>query len=100
MISNLDISNAMKIKLGNELPPAPKFQEGIRRAPKREFTLSKRETEIALKNALRYIPEELHEELAPEFWMSCLQEVESMGIAIDQLDQSKENQLMNTKVNV
>lgn len=67
MISNLDISNAMKIKLGNELPPAPKFQEGIRRAPKREFTLSKRETEIALKNALRYIPEELHEELAPEF---------------------------------
>ena len=33
----------------------------------REFTLSKKETEIALKNALRYIPEKWHEELAPEF---------------------------------
>ncbi len=67
MISNLDISNAMTIKLDNELPPYPRFVEGIRRAPKREFNLTPRETEIALKNALRYIPEELHEKLAPEF---------------------------------
>ncbi len=70
MISNVDISNSMSIKLSEvfkELPEMPKFEEGIRRAPKREFTLSKRETEIALKNALRYIPEEWHEELAPEF---------------------------------
>lgn len=67
MISNSKISKAMTIKLDNELPPMPKFVEGIRRAPKREFTLNKRETEIALKNALRYIPEELHEKLAPEF---------------------------------
>ncbi|MBU5294691.1 urocanate hydratase [Anaerosalibacter bizertensis] len=57
----------MTIKLDNELPPMPKFVEGIRRAPKREFNLTKKETEIALKNALRYVPEELHEELAPEF---------------------------------
>ena len=67
MLNNLDVQNAMTIKLDNELPPEPKFQEGIRRAPKREFTLTKKETEIALKNALRYIPEELHEKLAPEF---------------------------------
>lgn len=67
MISNSKISKAMTIKLDNELPPMPKFVEGIRRAPKREFTLNKKETEIALKNALRYIPEELHEKLAPEF---------------------------------
>jgi len=67
MINNVDISKAMTIKLDNELPPMPKFVEGIRRAPKREFTLTKRETEIALKNALRYIPQELHETLAPEF---------------------------------
>ncbi|MBV1820619.1 urocanate hydratase [Bacteroidales bacterium MSK.15.36] len=57
----------MTIKLDNELPPMPKFVEGIRRAPKREFNLTKKETKIALKNALRYVPEELHEELAPEF---------------------------------
>ncbi len=49
MLNNDLISKAMTIKLGDELPPEPKFQEGIRRAPKREFTLTKRETEIALK---------------------------------------------------
>jgi len=67
MFNNLGISNAMTIKLGSELPPTPKFQKGIRRAPKRELTLTQREIEVALKNALRYIPEEIHEVLAPEF---------------------------------
>ncbi len=51
----------------NELPDYPEFKEGIRRAPKREFTLSKDETRIALKNALRYIPQEWHSKVAPEF---------------------------------
>ncbi|BBE30248.1 urocanate hydratase [Tepiditoga spiralis] len=64
---NSDISKAMTIKLDNVLPEYPKFEEGIRRAPKRELTLTKKEIEIALKNALRYVPEELHEVLAPEF---------------------------------
>lgn len=50
-----------------ELPEYPKFEEGIRRAPKREFTLNKAETELALKNALRYVPEKWHDVLAPEF---------------------------------
>lgn len=67
MISNLDISKAMTIKLDNELPEMPPFVEGIRRAPNRGFTLTQKQAEIALKNALRYIPEELHEVLAPEF---------------------------------
>jgi urocanate hydratase len=67
MISNLDINQAMTIKLDNVLPEYPVFQEGIRRAPKREFTLSKEQTKTALKNALRYVPEELHDVLAPEF---------------------------------
>ncbi|KGG80197.1 urocanate hydratase [Caloranaerobacter azorensis H53214] len=70
MISNIDISKAMTIKLEDmfdELPEMPKFVEGIRRAPKREFTLTQKETELALKNALRYIPEKWHEKLAPEF---------------------------------
>lgn len=43
------------------------FLPGIRRAPKRELTLTQNEIKIALKNALRYIPEEDHEEIAPEF---------------------------------
>ena len=51
----------------NELPEKKEFIEGIRRAPKREFILSEKETELALKNALRYIPKEWHDELAEEF---------------------------------
>jgi len=57
----------MTVKLDNRLPDMPKFAEGIRRAPNRGFTLTPDQAEIALKNALRYIPEELHEKLAPEF---------------------------------
>lgn len=57
----------MKISLESTLPSYPKFQEGIRRAPDRGFRLSPAQTETALKNALRYIPYELHEALAPEF---------------------------------
>ena len=67
MINNLKVSNAMTIKLSDELPELPKFQKGIRRAPKRELNLTQNEIEIALKNALRYIPENLHDELAVEF---------------------------------
>jgi urocanate hydratase len=70
MINNIDISDSMTIKLEEicgELPDMPEFVEGIRRAPKRDFTLSQKETELALKNALRYIPEKWHTILAPEF---------------------------------
>lgn len=67
MISNKDISEAMVIKLDNQLPEMPDFVEGIRRAPSRGFRLTQAQTEIALKNALRYVPEELHEQLIPEF---------------------------------
>ena len=55
------------INLENWLPEKKEFIEGIRRAPDRGFRLTKDQTKIALKNALRYIPEEYHEELIPEF---------------------------------
>ena len=67
MISNRDVSQAMTVKLDNVLPEMPAFKEGIRRAPDRGFTLNAAQAEVALKNALRYVPEELHETLAPEF---------------------------------
>ena len=57
----------MNITLGNTLPPCPTFIEGIRRAPDRGYTLTPSQTVTALKNALRYIPLEWHEQLAPEF---------------------------------
>ena len=67
MLNNNEIKGAMKIQLGNEYPDYPEFQEGIRRAPDRGFRLTRAQAKIALKNALRYVPEELHEKLAPEF---------------------------------
>ncbi len=67
MLENKAIADAMTIKLDLGYPEMPEFQEGIRRAPDRGFRLSKSQTKIALKNALRYVPEELHEKLAPEF---------------------------------
>jgi len=66
VITATDISATMTVKLNNELPRMPEFAAGIRRAPDRGFRLTQRQTEIALKNALRYIPDELHERLAPE----------------------------------
>ena len=75
MFSGSDISKAMEIKLDGELPEMPKFVEGIRRAPSRGFHLTKEQTKVALKNALRYVPQEHHEKLAPEF----LNELMTMG---------------------
>jgi urocanate hydratase len=70
MVTNSNIGNAMSVRLDEvvkELPPMPPFAQGIRRASKRSFTLTKEETVLALKNALRYVPEKWHEKLAPEF---------------------------------
>ena len=67
MMNNEIIAGAMTIKLDNQLPPMPEFVPGVRRAPSRGFRLTQSQTEIALKNALRYVPVELHDELAPEF---------------------------------
>lgn len=64
---NKNLESAMTIKLSDKLPEYPEFIEGIRRAPDRGFRLTKAQTKLALKNALRYVPEELHETLAPEF---------------------------------
>ncbi len=69
-MENIDVSNAMTIKLDDiftELPQMPAFESGIRRAPKRPLHLNKAEIVLALKNALRYLPERWHDQMAPEF---------------------------------
>lgn len=75
MLTNGDIGGAMKIKLPEILPDYPAFREGIRRAPDRGFCLTPAQTRIALQNALRYVPESMHEQLAPEF----LEELHTRG---------------------
>jgi urocanate hydratase len=66
VVNNADIARAMSITLGTDLPEMPQFVPGIRRAPDRGFRLSREQTGLALRNALRYIPESLHGELVSE----------------------------------
>ncbi len=75
-MNNTTIKNAMQIKLDfDKLPEYPAFVEGIRRAPKREANLTREHEKLALKNALRYIPEQFHDALAEEF----LEELRTRG---------------------
>ncbi len=77
-MNNSEIAQTMQHHLGtifDELPEQPDFVEGIRRAPQRRLTLTDNEIKLALKNALRYIPREWHQTLAPEF----LQELKQTG---------------------
>ncbi len=66
-MNNSTIGKAMQIRLDAGLPDYPAFEQGKRRAPDRGFRLTPAQAGTALKNALRYVPEELHETLAPEF---------------------------------
>ena len=58
-----------------ELPEPKEFKAGIRRAPDRGYTLNAHDTKVALANALRYVPAEHHEIVAPEF----LEELKTRG---------------------
>ncbi|NCG68982.1 urocanate hydratase [Bacillus coagulans] len=74
IVINKQILSDISLEM-DKLPPMPKFEEGIRRAPDRGYTLSKEQTKVALKNALRYIPKKFHAALLPEF----LQELKTYG---------------------
>lgn len=63
------------MSLSDTLPPPSSFDPQYRRAPSRGFNLTKGETVTAVKNALRYVPENLHKTLAPEF----LEELRTRG---------------------
>ena len=65
----------MLIEPEDTIPSMTEFVEGIRRAPSRGFHLTQKQTEVALKNALRYIKPEYHEMLIPEF----LEELHTKG---------------------
>ena len=67
--------NAKIFELDRDLPEYPAFVPGIRRAPRRESKLSEHDRELAIANALRYIPQEHHRAMAKEF----AQELEEHG---------------------
>jgi len=60
---------ADRIRAGipDAVPPMPAEEEGISHAPTRPDVLRPAERVLALRNALRYFPEAMHGELAPEF---------------------------------
>lgn len=75
MFNNDQIQQAMTIHLGqifHQLPAMPEFVPGIRRAPKRELNLTPAEMELAIHNALRYIPPIWQEQMAAEFLQELL----------------------------
>ena len=51
----------------DRLPEAKPYDKEINHAPKRKDILTPEQKVLALKNALRYFPEALHAQLAPEF---------------------------------
>ncbi|NWF95337.1 MAG: urocanate hydratase [Candidatus Thorarchaeota archaeon] len=64
---DLDVTQAMTLRLPDELPPDPVFDPRYRRAPSRGYELSESETVLAVKNALRYVPKKHHKKMAAEF---------------------------------
>ena len=62
-----DPREAMTIMLDDKLPEYPSFDPAYRRAPRREANLSQADKELAIRNALRYIPQQHHAQMALEF---------------------------------
>ncbi len=57
------------------LPEHPGYDTTVNHAPRRKDILTPEQKKLALKNALRYFPQHLHAELAPEF----LRELQDYG---------------------
>ncbi len=51
-----------------KLPKKMSLNQQVRRAPKRNTKLTTKQKELAIANALRYIPKRFHEELMKEFY--------------------------------
>ncbi|MEX2370655.1 MAG: urocanate hydratase [Bacteroidales bacterium] len=64
---SLSFREAVQEGIPAYLPPAPVPNPEVSHAPIRRQVLTREEKKLAVKNALRYFPVELHETLAPEF---------------------------------
>ena len=62
-----DIKQAILAGIPTELPPKKQYDTSVSHAPKRKDILTIKEKKLAIKNALRYFPENLHSVLAQEF---------------------------------
>jgi len=94
---DFNIHDAMTIKLDYELPEYPTRVEGLRRAPKRESHLSEADKVLAIKNALRYIHPDHHEQMAKEFAEELEETGRIYGYRFRPQGASTANQSTNTK---
>jgi len=67
MMTLEEFQNEIMEGIPSELPTKAEYDLNLNHAPKRKEILSNDEKKLALKNALRYFPVELHAVLAPEF---------------------------------
>lgn len=65
--NNIDFADEIRLGIPNSLPDMPAYDMEINHAPKRKDILTAEEKKLAVRNALRYFPKELHGSLAPEF---------------------------------
>ncbi len=77
LLTNTSFQDAILEGIPEKLPSPKPYDTTVSHAPKRNIhgVLSNKEVKLALKNALRYFPEDWHETLAPEF----LKELEEHG---------------------
>ncbi|MBR1776875.1 urocanate hydratase [bacterium] len=71
----MDFKQQILEGIPNYLPEKKPYDKSINHAPKRKDILTKEQKRLALRNALRYFPQQMHSELAPEF----KQELEDYG---------------------
>ena len=67
MQKNSDFKNLILEGIPNEIPELINFDNCINRAPLRKKILNSEEKKLALKNALRYFPKTMHEQLITDF---------------------------------
>jgi urocanate hydratase len=63
----MDFKTTVSEGIPNQLPPKKELNPSLSHAPKRKDILSDEEKKLALRNALRYFPQEWHAELVEEF---------------------------------
>ncbi len=63
----MDFKQQILEGIPNYIPEAKAYDTNINHAPKRKDILTKEQKRLALGNALRYFPQQMHSTLAPEF---------------------------------
>ena len=66
-MTNAEFRADIQAGIPSRLPALQPYDPSINHAPKRKDILTATEKQLALRNALRYFPQELHAALAPEF---------------------------------